>query len=34
VVRVTPFAVTAIVLDHDQPTIKAGMPVRLTARMQ
>jgi LysM repeat protein len=34
VVRVTPFAVTAIVLDHDQPTIKAGMPVRLTSRMQ
>jgi LysM repeat protein len=34
VVRVTRFAVTAIVLDHDQPTIKPGMPVRLTARMQ
>jgi LysM repeat protein len=34
VVRVTPFAVTAIVLDHDQPTIKAGMPARLTSRMQ
>jgi len=34
VVRITPFAVTAIVLDHDQPTIKAGMPVRLTARLQ
>ena len=33
VVRVTPYAVTALVVDHDQPTIRAGMPARLTARM-
>lgn len=32
VVRVTPFAVTAIVLDHDQPTIRTGMTARLSAR--
>lgn len=34
VVRVTPYAVTALLVDHDQPTIKAGMPARLTARMR
>jgi LysM repeat protein len=34
VVRVTPYAVTALVVDHDQPTIRAGMPARLTARMR
>ena len=32
VVKVTPFAVTAIVVDHDQPTIRTGMTARLTAR--
>ena len=34
VVRVTPYAVTALVVDQDQPTIRAGMPARLTARMR
>jgi hypothetical protein len=34
VVRVTPYALTAIVVDHDQPTIRAGMPARLTATMR
>jgi hypothetical protein len=34
VVRVTPYALTALVVDHDQPTIRAGMPARLTARMR
>jgi LysM repeat protein len=34
VVRVTPYAVTALVMDQDQPTIRAGMPARLTARMR
>jgi len=34
VVRVTPFAITALVVDHDQPTVRAGMPARLTARMR
>jgi hypothetical protein len=34
VVRVTPYAVTALVVDHQQPTIRAGMPARLTARMR
>jgi len=34
VVRVTPYAVTALVVDHEQPTIRAGMPVRLTAKMR
>jgi hypothetical protein len=34
VVRVTPFAITALVVDHDQPTVKARMPARLTARMR
>jgi hypothetical protein len=34
VVRVTPYALTALVVDHDQPTIKAGMPATLTARLR
>lgn len=34
VVRVTPYAVTAIVIGHEQPTIRAGMPARLTATMR
>ena len=34
VVRVTPYAVTALVVDQEQPTIRAGMPARLTARMR
>jgi hypothetical protein len=34
VVRITPYALTALVVDHDQPTIRAGMPARLTARMR
>jgi LysM repeat protein len=34
VVRVTPYAVTALVMDQDEPTIRAGMPARLTARMR
>jgi hypothetical protein len=34
VVRVTRYAVTALVVDHQQPTIRAGMPARLTARMR
>ncbi len=34
VVRVTPYAITAIVVDHDQPTIRAGMPARLTATLR
>ncbi|HUQ48129.1 MAG TPA: LysM peptidoglycan-binding domain-containing protein [Gemmatimonadaceae bacterium] len=33
VVKVTPFAVTAIVIDQDQPRIRTGMTARLTARM-
>jgi len=32
VVRITPFAVTAIVVDHEQPRIYAGMLARLSAR--
>ncbi|HVF40640.1 MAG TPA: LysM peptidoglycan-binding domain-containing protein [Gemmatimonadaceae bacterium] len=32
VVRVTPYAVTAIVVDHEQPTIRPGMIARLSAR--
>lgn len=32
VVKVTPFAVTAIVIDHDQPTVRTGMIARLSAR--
>jgi hypothetical protein len=34
VVRVTPYALTALVVDHDQPSIRAGMPATLTARMR
>jgi len=34
VVRVTAYAVTAIVIGHEQPTIRAGMPARLTATMR
>lgn len=34
VVRVTPYAITALVVDHDQPSVRAGMPARLTARMR
>ncbi|MBA3646128.1 MAG: LysM peptidoglycan-binding domain-containing protein [Gemmatimonadaceae bacterium] len=33
VVKVTPYASTAIILGHTQPVIKAGMPVRMTAKM-
>lgn len=32
VVRVTPYAVTAIVVDHEQPRIYAGMLARITAK--
>lgn len=32
VVKVTPYAVTAIVVDHEQPRIYAGMKARLSAR--
>jgi hypothetical protein len=32
VVRVTPYAVTVIVVDHEQPRIYAGMLARLSAR--
>jgi hypothetical protein len=32
VVRVTPYAVTAIVVDHEQPRIYEGMLARLSAR--
>ena len=32
VVRVTPYAVTAIVVNQEQPTIRPGMVARLTAR--
>jgi LysM repeat protein len=34
VVGVTPYAVTELVVDLDQPTIRAGMPESLTARMR
>jgi hypothetical protein len=34
VVRVTPYALTALVVNHVQPTIRAGMPATLTARMR
>jgi LysM repeat protein len=34
VVRVTPYALTALVVEHTQPTIRAGMPATLTARMK
>ncbi len=33
VVRVTPFAATAIIIRQIQPTIRDGMPVRLTGKM-
>ena len=33
VVKVTPYASTAIIIGQVQPAIKAGMPVRLTAQM-
>ncbi len=33
VVRVSPYAVTAIVVDHEQPTIRTGMTARLSARV-
>ena len=33
VVKVTPYASTAIILSQVQPAIKEGMPVRLTAKM-
>ena len=33
VVKVTPYGSTAIVLNQNQPTIKQGMPVRLSAKM-
>ena len=33
VVRVTPFATTTIIIKQSQPTIREGMPVRLTGKM-
>ncbi|HJP86519.1 MAG TPA: LysM peptidoglycan-binding domain-containing protein [Gemmatimonadaceae bacterium] len=33
VVRVTPFSATVIITGQDQPTIRDGMPVRLTGKM-
>jgi hypothetical protein len=33
VVRVTPFAATALIVSQLQPTIREGMPVRLTGKM-
>jgi hypothetical protein len=33
VVRVTPYSATAIIVHQDQPTIRDGMPVRLTGKM-
>ena len=33
VVRVTDFGVTAIVIEHDQPSLKTGLLARMTARM-
>jgi hypothetical protein len=33
VVRVTPAASTVIIVGHTQPTIREGMPVRLSGRM-
>jgi LysM repeat protein len=33
VVRVTPFATTAIIIRQTQPTIRDGMPMRLTGKM-
>jgi LysM repeat protein len=34
VVRITPYAITALMVDQVQPTVRAGMPARLTARMR
>jgi len=33
VVRVTPYSATAIIVHQDQPTIRDGMPVRVTGKM-
>ena len=33
VVRVTPYAATAIIVRQTQPTIRNGMPVRMTGKM-
>ena len=33
VVRVTPYSATVIIIHQDQPTIRDGMPVRLTGKM-
>ena len=33
VVRVTPYAATAIIIDQELPTIKVGMRARLSARL-
>jgi LysM repeat protein len=33
IVRVTPYAATAIIIRQQQPTIRDGMPVRLTGKM-
>jgi hypothetical protein len=33
VVRVTPFATTTLIVRQTQPTIREGMPVRLTGKM-
>ena len=33
IVRVTPFSATAIIVHQEQPTIRDGMPVRLTGKM-
>ena len=33
IVRVTPFSSTAIIVHQEQPTIRDGMPVRLTGKM-
>ncbi len=32
VVRITPYAATAIIVSHAQPTIREGMPVRMTGK--
>jgi LysM repeat protein len=34
VVRVTAFGITALMVDQAQPTVRAGMPARLTARVR
>ena len=33
VVRVTPYATTTIIVKQTQPTVRDGMPVRLTGKM-